>query len=258
MLHSFLNWCFGIALFFIFFNSLHTPYLTTLIQKMHRIKAFLFDMNGTMIDDMPYHITAWHRIFNDLGADISLDEMKNECYGKNHELIERIVPGKFTEEEKDRMSHQKEKIYQQEFRPYLKLIDGLEDFLRNAHEAGIKLAIGSAAIMFNINFVLDGLNIRKYFDAIVSADDVTKSKPDSETWLNCAEKLQVTPGECLVFEDTPKGAESASNANMDCIIITNLHDKKDFMSYKNVIGFINDFNEISLPITFKPTLKMAD
>ncbi|HEY1871346.1 MAG TPA: HAD family phosphatase [Chitinophagaceae bacterium] len=219
------------------------------------MKAFLFDMNGTMINDMPYHITAWHRIFNDLGANISLDKMKDECYGKNHELIERICPGKFTEEEKDRMSYQKEKIYQQEFRPYLKLIDGLEQFLRTVREAGIKLAIGSAAIMFNIDFVLDGLGIRKYFGAIVSADDVTRSKPDAETWLKCAEKLHMNADECIVFEDTPKGAESAWNANMDCIIITNLHDKKDFKSYKNVIGFINDFSEISFPITFKPILK---
>jgi HAD superfamily hydrolase (TIGR01509 family) len=181
--------------------------------------------------------------------------MKDECYGKNHELIERICPGKFTEEEKGRMSYQKEKIYQQEFRPYLKLIDGLEQFLRTAREAGIKLAIGSAAIMFNIDFVLDGLGIRKYFGAIVSADDVTRSKPDAETWLKCTEKLHVNADECIVFEDTPKGAESAWNANMDCIIITNLHDKKDFKSYKNVIGFINDFSEISFPITFKPILK---
>ena len=222
------------------------------------IKAFLFDMNGTMINDMQYHITAWHRILSDLGANISLDEMKDECYGKNHELIERICPGKFTEEEKNRMSYEKEKVYQQEFKPHLKLIDGLERFLKNAQEEGVKLAVGSAAIMFNIDFVLDGLSIRKYFDAVVSADNVTKSKPDPETWLKCAEKLKVSTDECLVFEDTPKGAESAWNANMDCIIITNLHDKKDFKNFKNVIGFINDFNEISLPIILKPILKTAN
>ena len=223
---------------------------------MHEIKAFLFDMNGTMINDMPYHIAAWHRILSDLGANISLDKMKDECYGKNHELIERICPGKFAETEKDRMSYEKEKVYQQEFKSHLKLIEGLKEFLQAAHEAEIKLAIGSAAIMFNIDFVLDGLDIRKYFDVIVSADDVTKSKPDPETWLTCAGKLQVKPGECLVFEDTPKGAESACRANMDCIIITNLHDKEDFKNYENVIGFINDFND-PLPTTFKPMLKTA-
>jgi beta-phosphoglucomutase-like phosphatase (HAD superfamily) len=54
------------------------------------------------------------------------------------------------------------------------------------------------------------------------------------------------PSECIVFEDSPKGAESALNAGMKCIIITNLHKKEEFSNYKNVIGFIDDFNSISL------------
>jgi len=139
-------------------------------------KAFLFDLNGTMIDDMQYHIHAWHRIFNSLGANISLERMKEECYGKNHEVIERILPGRFTYEEKDAMSLAKEREYQKAFRPYLKLLPGLDEFLRDSYEAGIKMAIGSAAIMFNIDFVLDGLNIRNYFQVLVSADDVKKLK----------------------------------------------------------------------------------
>ncbi|MCH5598591.1 hypothetical protein MKP09_12070 [Niabella ginsengisoli] len=67
-----------------------------------RYKAFLFDLNGTMIDDMSYHIKAWYRILNDLGAGISIERTKEECYGKNHELLERIFPGKFSFEEKIR------------------------------------------------------------------------------------------------------------------------------------------------------------
>ena len=215
---------------------------------MMRYRAFLFDLNGTMINDMPYHITAWHRIMNEFGANITLERMKQECYGKNHDVIERVLPGRFTEEEKTKMSFEKERQYQREFRPYLKLIDGLDKFLRDAIEQGIKLGIGSAAIMFNIDFVLDGLGIRDYFDAIVSADDVRTSKPDAETWLKCADKLNIAPADCLVFEDSPKGAESARNAGMNCVIITNLHKKEEFEKYENVVGFVNDFNDISIPV----------
>ncbi len=218
-------------------------------KDMQEARAFLFDLNGTMINDMAYHITAWHRIMNELGAGISLERMKEECYGKNDELLERIFPGRFTTEEKIKMSFEKERQYQKEFKPHLKLIDGLEKFLKDAHEAGIKLGIGSAAIMFNIDFVLDGLGIRKYFDAIVSADDVINSKPDPETWSKCAEKLELQPADCIVFEDSPKGVESALNAGMKCIIITNLHQKEEFDSYKNVIGFIDDFNSVRLNVT---------
>jgi beta-phosphoglucomutase len=205
-------------------------------------KAFLFDLNGTMIDDMDYHIRAWHRILNDLGAGISLEKMKEECYGKNHELLERIFPGRFSYAEKDRMSFEKERQYQENFKPNLQLIEGLDDFLKKAHQKAIRTAIGSAAIMFNIDFVLDGLNIRQYIDTIVSADDVQNSKPDPETFLKCAEKLNIEPGKCLVFEDSPKGAESAMNAGMDCIVITLMHRAKEFKNYKNVIGFFEDYN----------------
>jgi HAD superfamily hydrolase (TIGR01509 family) len=213
---------------------------------MQQRKAFLFDLNGTMINDMPYHVSAWHRIATELGADISLEKMKEECYGKNHDVIERIFPGRFTHDQKTRMSLDKETQYQQDFRPHLKLIEGLDQFLRDAHDAGVKLAIGSAAITFNIDFVLEGLHIRKYFDAIVSADDVEHSKPDPETWLKCAYKLKMLPTDCIVFEDSPKGAESALNADMKCIIITNTHAKEEFANYKNVIRFIDDYNSLKV------------
>jgi len=208
-----------------------------------KYKAFLFDMNGTMIDDMSFHIKAWHRILNELGADISLQKTKEECYGKNHELLERIFPGRFSWEEKDRMSYEKEVQYQKEYNPLLELIAGLPDFLEQAHTNGIKMAIGSAAILFNIDFVLDGLGIRKYFDAIVSADDVSNSKPHPETFLKCAELLSVLPADCLVFEDAPKGAEAALQAGMDCLVITTMHQPGEFSAYPNVVGFIEHYHD---------------
>lgn len=206
-------------------------------------KALLFDLNGTMIDDMPYHIRAWHRILNELGAGISLERVKAECYGKNHELLERIFPGRFSEEEKTHMSLEKEEEYQKVFKPELRLIKGLHGFLHEAHDAGIKIAIGSAAITYNVDFVVDGVNIRHYIDTVVSADHVDESKPHPETFLKCAEAVSVDPKDCLVFEDAPKGAESALNAGMDCIVITTLHKPEEFSTYKNVIGFISNFDD---------------
>jgi len=77
----------------------------------------------------------------------------------------------------------------------------------------------------------------------VSADDVDESKPHPETFLACASLLRSDPGQCLVFEDTPKGAESALNAGMDCVIITTLHQTGEFSTYNNVIGFISNFDD---------------
>jgi beta-phosphoglucomutase family hydrolase len=211
---------------------------------MHGFKAFLFDLNGTMIDDMDYHVRSWHRILNQLGANLSKEEAKAECYGKNHEVIERVFPGRFSEVEKDRMSIEKEQQYQEEYRPSLALIPGLMEFLIEAKNNNIKMAIGSAAIMFNIDFVLDGLNIRDYFDVIVSADDVSRSKPDPETYLKCASLLGVTPDDCLVFEDVPKGVESAYNAGMRAMVLTTMHEEHEFHQFNNVLGFHNDYTQM--------------
>ena len=208
---------------------------------MNQYKAFLFDLNGTMIDDMNYHVTAWHRILNSLGANITLKQMKEECYGKNHELLERMFPGHFTIHEKNEMSLEKEKQYQEAFRPSLKLIEGLDDFLKLAKNNNIKMAIGSAAIMFNIDFVLDGLQIRNYFHTLISADDVQQSKPNPETYLKCAADLDVHPNECLVFEDVPKGVESAANAGMHAVVITSTHEPHEFSSFKNIQDIQKDY-----------------
>lgn len=199
-----------------------------------------------MINDMPYHVKAWYKILNDLGATISMERMKEECYGKNQELLERIFPGRFSEEEKNKMSLEKEKQYQHNFKPHLQLLPGLKEFLQLGDDAGIKMAIGSAAILFNIDFVLDNLGIRKYFDALISADDVQQSKPDPETYLKCAKKLNIEPGNCLVFEDAPKGVESAFNAGMKTYVITLMHEKKEFNGYSNIIGFSKNFENIKL------------
>lgn len=101
---------------------------------MKKYKGFLFDLNGTMIDDMQYHISAWHRILNELGAGISLERMKAECYGKNDELLERMFPGRFSSAQKQEMGLEKERKYQEEFKPHLTLLPGLQAFLEKAHQ----------------------------------------------------------------------------------------------------------------------------
>jgi beta-phosphoglucomutase len=213
-------------------------------------KAFLFDLNGTMIDDMHYHIKAWHTILNRLGATLTLEQTKQNCYGKNEELLERIFPNRFTVEERYAIGYDKETAYQEAFTPHLQLIEGLGIFLEKAYQKKIKMAIGSAAIMYNINYVLDGLQLQHYFNTIVSADDVLLSKPNPEVFLKCAALLQVQAKDCIVFEDSPKGVEAALRANMQCVAITTMHSKEEFASFSNIIAIVNNYNDPALQSLF--------
>ena len=207
--------------------------------------ALIFDLNGTMINDMDYHIRAWTGILNtDLKAALTPEEVKSHMYGKNSELFVRVFgEGRFSEDEMAYWSMEKEKRYQQSYRPHIQLIPGLDGLLKKAYKENIPMAIGSAAIPFNIDFILDELDIRKYFSAIVSADDVLISKPHPETFLKAAALLNTDPADCIVFEDSPKGVEAAKLAGIPCVVLTTMHSRNEFPASDGIVGFIRDYTD---------------
>lgn len=209
------------------------------------IKAFLFDFNGTMINDMEYHTIAWFDIITrELQHKISREAVKNEMYGKNNDVLNRIFGhAHFSEEEMNRISLEKERRYLEAYEPYVAWIPGLAHFLDTAHLKGMKMAIGSATLTSNILYILKKLNAGDYFRAVISADDVEHSKPHPETFLRAAEALDVPPGECLVFEDSPKGVEAAGRAGMNAVVITTMHEREEFRGFHNILRFIKDYND---------------
>ncbi len=215
-------------------------------------KAFIFDMNGTMIDDMKYHTDIWFKLLNEeLGKHMDYSEVKKHMYGTNRDLLIRIFgENKFSEEEIERISWNKEKQYQHVFKNYLQLIEGLSEFLEKAKSKNIKMAIGTAAIPFNVDFVVKNLQIEKYFLGIVSADDVQFAKPHPEVFIKAAELLQIPAKECVVFEDAPKGVEAALNAGMEAVVILSAHRAEEFSSYSNVIGCVKDYHDPFLQTLF--------
>ena len=206
-------------------------------------EAFLFDLNGTMIDDMQYHLEVWFEVITkDLGANLTREEVRSQMYGKNEEVLIRIFgESRFKQFNFEAISQAKEERYQEIYKPHLQLLPGLPDFLQSTKEKKIKMAIGSAAPPFNIDFVLDNLKIRDYFQAVVSGVDVVESKPHPEVFLKAAKSLGVKPSSCIVFEDAPKGVEAAANAGIECVVVTTMHDANEFTAYNNVRLFIKDF-----------------
>lgn len=219
---------------------------------MIRPDAFIFDLNGTLIDDMEFHSAAWYAILNeDLKAGLTRDEVRRQMYGKNEELLERVFgKGHFSKQEADAISMRKERAYQTAFRPHLQLIAGASGFLEKAARHGIRMGIGTAAIPFNVDFVLDNLGLRPYFTSIVSAADVTTSKPDPETFLKAAGELGAAVAGCIVFEDAPKGVEAAQRAGMSCIVLTTMHEKDEFLAFPNVLRYIADYTDVWLDELF--------
>lgn len=206
--------------------------------------AFIFDMNGTMIDDMDYHTRAWYKVLNDLGAGLSMEQTKLHMYGKAEEMFDRVFgPDKFSEQELHEIILNKELAYQDAFRPHLKLIDGLGAFLQKARAAGIGLAIGTAAPKTNVDYVMDGLQLHSLFQEIIGAEDVRTSKPDPEVFLSAAAGLKIAPEKCIVFEDSPKGVEAAERGGMKAVVVTTFHGPEDFAHLGNVLMCVRDYTD---------------
>lgn len=213
--------------------------------------AFIFDMNGTMIDDMHFHTRAWYKVLNELGAGLSMEQTKLHMYGKAEEMFDRVFgPDKFNDQQLHEIILNKELAYQEEFRPYLQLINGLGAFLQKAQAAGIGLAIGTAAPKTNVDYVLDGLQLHSLFPVIIGAEDVTTSKPDPEVFLSAAAGLKADPATCVVFEDSPKGVEAAQRGGMKAVVITTFHEPEDFAHLSNVLMCVKDYTDERLEALF--------
>ena len=206
------------------------------------MRAFIFDLDGTMVDNMMVHHHAWQKKLKSLGLDLSIEETRQKVHGINEEILERLFGDRFSPEERRQLSFEKEFEYREMFKNDLKLIVGLEDLLNQLKQDNKLLAIGSAAPPENVDFVLDGTNIRHYFDVVLHAKDVRRGKPDPEIYLKIADKLGVFPENCVVFEDSPTGAEAAHRAQMKTVIITTTHLESEFERFPNVLKFITNYS----------------
>lgn len=215
-------------------------------------EAVLFDLNGTIIDDMAFHAKAWHDLLvHDLKLDISIERVWKEMYGKNSELFARVLgEGALSEEELNHWSIEKEKRYQAVYRDIIAPIQGFDSFISNLRDRQYKIALGTAAIPFNVEFSLNALNIHSFFDAIVHADDVVLSKPHPEVFLKCASSIGVLPEKCVVFEDSPKGVEAAKNAGMKAVVLTTMHEEVEFDYLDNILLVIKDYADPRLKTIF--------
>ncbi len=210
------------------------------------MKGIIFDMDGTMVDNMMVHHRAWQKKLAELGLEMSLEEVQEKIHGVNTEILEGLFGDRFTPEERRQIAWEKEAAYREIFFPELKLVDGLAEFLEEIRQAGIPMAVGSAAPPENVDFVLDNLNLRSYFKAVFHAGNVQKGKPDPEVYELAAAGMGVPLTDCLIFEDSVTGAETIRRAGCPAVIITTTHQEEEFRHFTHILRFIKDFREVRL------------
>jgi beta-phosphoglucomutase len=224
---------------------------------MNRSIAFIFDMDGTIIDNMQFHTQAWLTFLSDFGIEMTPEELHSRNYGTIVEVIRRLCGNRLadlTDEEARELGEKKETLYRKIYRPHLKTIAGFDRFLEKADRSRIAIAMGTSAGKPNIDFVLEELKIASFFDVVVGGSDVQNGKPDPETFLIAAEKLNVAPEKCLVFEDNLSGIEAAQNAGMGAIAITTSYPASAFKIFPAILKIIDDYTQIDPTILLKNML----
>jgi beta-phosphoglucomutase family hydrolase len=208
------------------------------------LEAVIFDMDGTLVDSMPYHYKSWEVFFEQQGIYLTKEEFDSIHHGTLFDIMPRIF-GDISHEESYRLGMMKEQAFRELYKYEIKPIDGLVDWLEALKKAGLKIGLGTAADFTNADFTVDAIDIRKYFDVIVTSDIVKEGKPSPAVYLKVAEMLQVNPAGCVVFEDTLSGIQAGLSAGMKVIGITTGLSKEE-MQVLPVSAVIDNYQSLSL------------
>jgi len=184
---------------------------------MSQIKAFLFDLDGVIVDTAIYHYQAWKRLATELGFDIS-EEFNEGLKGVSRmdslDLILAHGGVTLSDEEKTKLADQKNNWYLELVSRMTAeaILPGVATFFSQVHKAGLKTALGS--VSKNAPLILERIGMTDAFDVIIDGTKISKGKPDPEVFTKGAAELGVSPAECVVFEDAVAGVEAGKRGGM--------------------------------------------
>ena len=188
---------------------------------MAELKGLLFDMDGTLVDNLAYHFAAIEAYIKREGFTL-LEPVSLKVNGMHSNDVFRLLIGDEAVAKYgfERLDREKEVLYREMYRPNIEPIVGVMEFLKAAKAAGIKCAIGSSGCRDNVQMIIDGLGLADLIDASISGSDVTHGKPHPEIFTKAHEALGLKAEECVVVEDAVNGILAGVAAGCKCIAVT--------------------------------------
>jgi len=206
--------------------------------------AVIFDMDGVIADTNPYHSEAFKQFFDKYQVPYTEQEFEDHMYGKHNDYIMRyFFKRELSEADIKRLADEKEALFRSLYAKDLVPIAGLPEFLSALKAEGFRIGVATSAPRANLDFIIDGLSLRPLMDSILSSGDVQAHKPDPEIYLKSAERLGVTPGNCVIFEDSFSGVSAAINAGAKVVGVLTSHTKEQLPPCQH---YIHDYHDIDV------------
>lgn len=217
------------------------------------LRAVIFDFDGVITDSETMHFDAFNKSLKPYGYQISKEDYYGKYLGLNDpDLMNLLIEEKLIEVAPDKageLIENKKQIFNEMIENDSNIIEGVEEFLQLLKDNDIAIAIYSGALLCEIELILDKADMRGYFETIVSADQVTKGKPDPEGFLLALERLNskrseaIEAGQCVVIEDSRWGLEAAEAAKMHPVAVTTSYPADEL---KPTEAIVDNLSELTL------------
>ncbi|MFX1389444.1 MAG: HAD family hydrolase [Promethearchaeota archaeon] len=221
------------------FNELYSDY------------CVIFDMDGVLADTGPIHFESWVKLAEEIGV-IFTRRMFEQTFGQQSPTITRKIVGSDVKDSLiKKWADLKESYYRELVKNKLKLLPGVLNILKELQVYDFKIALGSSGPFDNVSFLLAKLNIKQFFNTIITAEDVKRGKPEPDVFLAAAKSLNLKPKNCIVIEDAPVGIDAARAAGMLCIALTTTHKKEELDGAQLIIKDLSEISVKDIIILFK-------
>jgi beta-phosphoglucomutase-like phosphatase (HAD superfamily) len=220
------------------------------------VGAFIFDMDGTMIDSMPWHARSWGEFTRRHGLAMPVEEVLRRTTGRTGaECMRELFGHDLPESRAWDLIREKEDIYRALYAPEFAEVGGFRAFAAQAMARGLKVGVGTAGDRDNIAFAFGHLRMDPLPHAVVGGDEGLRGKPEPDIFLEAARRLDVPAPGCIVFEDAPFGIEAARRAGMRAVAVCTTHTPQQLHG-PHVLASVRNYHEL-LDNDFLETLHVA-
>ena len=211
------------------------------------IKGVIFDMDGTIVDSLPYHHEAWRIFFEENKVDDFYEKLKKYKGGGTLDLMKAVYGDINSIDELKKMSDDKEIIFRRIYKGNIKPIEGFPEFFFNLKSKKILVGLASNAIRKNVTLTLNELGVHDLFDSIICGDEVNFGKPNPEMFDKTVTRFKLEKDNCIIFEDSIEGVGAAVNAGINVIGVTS-SSPSEILNNAGCIKSISNYQKFDLSI----------